>query len=202
MSRIDEKRASQRERLIDAAEATIAAKGLSALKARDLASAAGVSLGGLYNLVGDLDEVILRVGARTLARLDASLAAAAKPDAGPVENLVAIAIAYSRFARENRALWRALFEHRMAPEAALPDWHAAMQLKLFGHVAGPLRALLPLQDEEERVLLSRTLFSAVHGVVALGLDEKIVAVPASALEDQISRLTRATATGLVAQIAV
>lgn len=196
MSKTQERRAAQLKTLIDAAEGTIAEKGLAALKARDLAVAAGVSLGGLYNLVGDLDEVILHVGARTLTRLDSALSAV-PPEARPVERLVAIAVAYCRFAQANLSLWRALFEHRMAPEAILPDWHAATQLNLFAHIAAPLRVLLPERNDAERALLSRTLFSAVHGVTALGLDEKLVAVPVAALEDQIEILARAVCVGLM-----
>ncbi len=195
MSKTLERRAAHLKILIDAAERTIAEKGLAALKARDLAAAAGVSLGGLYNLVGDLDEVILHVGARTLARLDKALSDVAA-EARPVERLVAIALAYCRFAQANLSLWRALFEHRMARDAVLPDWHAATQLNLFAHIAAPLRLLLPEKTEEERALLSRTLFSAVHGVAALGLDEKLVAVPVARLEAQIEILVRAVCAGV------
>ena len=81
-----------------------------------------MSLGGLYNLVGDLDEVILRVGARTLARLDACAGPpAAKPDAGPVENLVAIALAYCRFAAKTRRSGAPCSNIAWRPEAAFPN---------------------------------------------------------------------------------
>jgi AcrR family transcriptional regulator len=201
MTKTQQRRAAQLHALIDAAERTIGESGLSALKARDLAATVGVSLGGLYNLVGDLDEAILHVGARTLARLDRALSEAAPDERRPVERLVAMALAYCRFARENQALWRALFEHRMVADAAVPEWHAATQLDLFDHIAAPLRLLLPRDSEEQRALLSRTLFSAVHGVAALGLDEKLVAVPRAALEAQIEMLVRAICAGLATGIA-
>ncbi len=201
MTKTQERRAAQLQALIDAAEQTVAEQGLAALKARDLAAKIGVSLGGLYNLVGDLDEAILHVGARTLARLDRALSEAATNENRPVERLVAMALAYCRFASANLALWRALFEHRMAPGSAVPEWHATTQLDLFAHVAAPLRQLLPGADEEDRVLVGRTLFSAVHGVVALGLEEKLVAVPRAALEAQVELLVRAVCHGLPAKFA-
>jgi AcrR family transcriptional regulator len=196
MSRIAEKRDAQREALIDAAERAIAETGLAALKARDLAAATGISLGGLYNLVGDLDEVVLRVATRTLARLDGVLADSGAGAGTPTERLVAMALAYCRFARDNLALWRALFEHRMASDSVLPDWQTQSQWSAFAHISAPLRDLLPGGDEQERVLLARTLFSAVHGVIALGLEEKVVAVPVEALEKQVGKLVRALCAGL------
>jgi AcrR family transcriptional regulator len=193
MVKIEERRGLQRDLLIDAAEKTVGQRGYPGLKARDLAAAAGVSLGGLYNLVGDLDEVMLRVSARTLARLDAALSAAGGDD--PAERLVQIALAYCRFARDNLLLWRALFEHSLPEGKPLPDWHAQAQLGLFRHLAEPLRRLAPDRSEAQRALLARTWFSAVHGVVLLGLADMLVAVPYDALEAQIADMVRALCAG-------
>jgi len=193
----DDKRAGQREALVTAAEQIIAAQGLEGLKARDLATSIGCSVGGVYNLVDDLDELILRVAARTLLRLNEALDAAdQRGAAAPTERLCAIAIAYCRFARANKRLWRALFDHRMAADAALPQWLAELQFGLFTHITGPLGQLLPEKVPAELEMLSRTLFSAVHGVVAIGLDEKLLAVPIDALEDQLVAFLQAMCRGL------
>ncbi|MCW2317714.1 transcriptional regulator, TetR family [Rhodoblastus acidophilus] len=194
MTKAEDRRGQQRERLIETAEATIAASGHDALKARELAAAVGVSLGGLYNLVGDLDELMLLVSARTLRRLDAALSAAATND-DPAERLVAIALAYCRFARDNQALWRALFDHRFVEDKPLPDWHARTQLGLFLHLAEPLRRIAPHKSDEQRQVLARTWFSAVHGVVLLGIAEMLVAVPYDALEAQIAEMVRMLCAG-------
>jgi AcrR family transcriptional regulator len=199
MNATADRRGRQRENLIEAAEQAIAAHGLSGIKARDLAAEIGSSLGGLYNLVGDMDELILRVANRTLHRLDAALTAAECPASPPVDRLTAIAVAYCRFARNNLSLWRALFEHRMARDSTLPDWHAAVQIGAFAHIVGPLGDLLPDLAPDDRDVLGATLFSAVHGVVALGLDEKLIAVPIDALEAQLVMLVRAAAEGLKLQ---
>ena len=162
MSVTADRRAKQRDALVEAAERRIAAQGLAALRARDLAPEIGVSLGALYNLVNDMDELVLRVGSRTLARLDAALqnASDAAPADRPVDRLVAVALAYCAFARDNLELWRTLFEHRLAPGAELPDWSVVEQIRMFRHVVAPLGQLMPGTSEEERALLARTLFSA------------------------------------------
>src|SRR5437016_11571637 len=110
MSKALERRAKLRESLILAAEKSIAAGGLAGLKTRDLAREIGCANGAVYNLVEDVDELILRVGSRTLTRLDAALSAAeSEAAAAPNDILVRIALAYCDFAAENLELWRALF---------------------------------------------------------------------------------------------
>ena len=198
MSKASDRRVQQRQDLIAAAESTIAASGLAGLKTRDLARAIGVANGAVYNLVADLDELILHVSSRTLSRLGAAIAAA-DDDASrpPLERLTRIALAYGDFATSNLELWRSLFEHRMAPGKETPDWARAEQMAVFSYVLPPLRTLLPKLDEDALGVTARSLFSTVHGIVALGLDQKLVAVPQDQLRAEIARMVRAIVTGLV-----
>jgi AcrR family transcriptional regulator len=200
MSKALERRAKLREALIEAAERAIAAKGLSGLRTRDLADEIGIANGGVYNLVEDLDELILRVGSRTLARLDASLSLAEiSGPATPREMLVRIAVAYCDFASDNLELWRALFEHRMQAGKEVPDWAISEQMDLFRHIYRPLALLFPQRTPEQLGITARSLFSAVHGMVALGLEQKLIAVPIKALRSEIARLVQAMIDGLLAR---
>jgi AcrR family transcriptional regulator len=200
MSKALERRAKLREALIEAAERAIATKGLGGLRTRDLADEIGIANGGVYNLVDDLDELILRVGSRTLARLDASLSLAEiSGPATPREMLVRIAVAYCDFASDNLELWRALFEHRMQPGKDVPDWAISEQMDLFRHIYRPLALLFPQRTHEQLGITARSLFSAVHGMVALGLEQKLIAVPIKALRSEIARLVQAMIDGLLAR---
>ena len=200
MSKALERRAKLREALIEAAERAIATKGLAGLKTRDLAEEIGIANGGVYNLVEDVDELILRVGSRTLARLDASLSLAEiSGPSTPRETLVRIAVAYCDFAAENLELWRALFEHRMQPGKAVPEWAISEQMDLFRHIHRPLAMLFPRRSTAQLGITARSLFSAVHGMVALGMEQKLIAVPLNALRTEIATLTRAMVDGLTAK---
>ena len=202
MSKSLERRAKLRESLIDAAERAIAAKGLAGLKTRELAREIGCANGAVYNLVEDMDELILRVGSRTLARLDAALNLAESNDpASPAEMLVRIALAYCDFAAENHELWRALFEHRMTQGKPVPEWALSEQMDLFRHIYRPLAALFPERSVAELSVTARTLFSAVHGVVTLGLEQKLIAVPIDALRAEVATIVRAMVAGLIVEAA-
>ena len=197
MSKTLERRAKQLEDLIAAGEKAIATKGLAGLKSRELAARIGVANGAVFNLVDDMDELVLRVGSRTLARLDSALSAAESGGAAsPTEKLVRIAVAYCDFAAENLELWRALFEHRMAPDKAIPEWAVEEQMNLFRHIYHPLSKLFPKWSADELGVTARSLFASVHGMVSLGLEQKLIAVPVAALRDEIATIVKATIKGL------
>ena len=190
-----------REQLIDAAERTIGEKGLAALKVRDLAREVGCAVGTIYNVFEHLDELVLCVGSRTLAMFEAALRAVRSPSRhGSAEeavvDMVRLALAYLGFAAKLTVRWRALFEHRMNEARPLPEWFVEQQHRLFAQLERPLEALVPELDRDARRILARTVFSAVHGIVALGLEEKLVSMPLPKLAGQLAATARAIAKGL------
>ena len=183
-----------RTRLIAAAEVEIAEKGLLGLKARDVTQRAGCALGAIYNAVADLDELIMRVNSRTLERLGAALAPAS--GAGSPEAVtLALADAYAVFALENRRLWSALFEHRLPEGVEMPDWHRQEHEVLIARIGAPLQSLRPDLPEADIRLRVRTLFGAVHGVVHLALQGRLVGVPEPLLRHEVAALVGALVAG-------
>jgi AcrR family transcriptional regulator len=196
-----ERRRNLKESLIDAAEQGISAYGLPGLRARSLAERIGCAVGAIYNVVADLDELIMLVNARTLAALERELVAA---DAGQptrngdtaVERLCRLALSYLDFAMAQRRRWRAVFDHRLPPGKPMPDWYLEDQMRLFSYVEGPVGELLPGLSRSRRALIARTLFSAVHGIVTLGLEEKLQALAPGELREQLTFAVAALARGL------
>jgi AcrR family transcriptional regulator len=200
MAKPRDRHATLRTSLIDAAERAISEHGLTALKARDLAREVGCAVGTIYNVFEHLDELVLGVGLRTMAMLDEALDAVrwANPCESPAEavaDLVRLALAYLEFAAAHTVRWRALFEHRMSEPRPLPEWFVEQRLRLFAQVERPLAALLPELDRDARRILARTLFSAVHGIVVLGLEEKLVSLPLPDLRNQLAATVRAITVG-------
>ncbi len=189
-------RLEQRERLILCAETAIGTHGLPGLRARDLARSAGVSLGAIYNLVEDLDELTLLVGQRTMGKLDAALRRAEGQDGDVGVQLVAWARAYAAFAADHHELWRALFEFRMAHPRDFPAWFADAQMRLFARLEVRLAPLVPSLDGERLQARARALFAAVHGIVSLGIEGKLVALPADAIDAELVAFIETYVAGL------
>ena len=190
--------------MINAAERMIATHGLGGLRARALALRVGCAVGAIYNVVTDLDDLVIAVNARTLRALERHLReAGAITDVPPgpgqvVDRLAGMALAYLDFASRNTQRWRAVFDHRLAEGRELPDWYLEEQRRLFEHIEGPLRTLQPDAAPEARLLMARSLFSAVHGLVLLGLEEKLQRIPLPLLREQVTLIVGALGRGLAA----
>jgi AcrR family transcriptional regulator len=202
MPRATERRQALRADLIDAAEKAIAANGLVGLNARDIAQAVGCSLGAIYNVFPHLDAIVFEVNSRTLAMFEAFVVrrgvASWKGSGGEaaVAGLIGLAEAYLDFAISNQPRWRALFEHRVSASVELPASYLADQARLFTLVEKPLAALRPDLDDRRRMLFARTMFSAVHGIVSLSLDAKLVSLPVKVLGDQLRTFVLVIGEGL------
>ncbi|MEM1234270.1 MAG: TetR/AcrR family transcriptional regulator [Pseudomonadota bacterium] len=181
-----QKREALRTRLLDIAEARIADGGLDVLKARDLAAEAPCSVGAIYNVFGDLKDIALAVNGRTFQRIGQSVGAAVhERNLPPKETLIALSHAYLHFATENPRLWRALFDLELTEDANVPDWYLAELRQLFTYIAAPLREVFPSYSDTDIELMTRALFSSVHGIVLLGLERRISGVPPEKLERMI-----------------
>ncbi len=194
-----ERRHKLRLELIDAGETILATRGLNALTARAVASAVGCSVGAIYNVFDDIDGLIIAVNSRTLAKLDQKISRFVPGGAcgqEPEDCLTGLAVAYCQFAIEHTSAWSALFEHGERISRQIPDWHMDEHVHLVGHIVKSLRQLQPTISDDENWQLAGLLFSAVHGVVSLGLQGFFFAVPQRKLEAQVALLVRATLAGL------
>ena len=174
----------------------VAGEGLIALQARRVAQEAGCSVGTIYNLYDGLDELIINVNSATLEDLGANLQAEAQHSTGaPLpERLTGLALAYLTFALDSQPSWRAVFEHQLAKERAIPEWYRERQAALFAIVEDMLTPAV--SDEVQRAMAARALFSAVHGIVSLALDQKLGDFNRPATEAQIRFIVAAAARGL------
>lgn len=197
-SKAEVRRTALRTVLIAAAERRISDHGLSGLRARDLAADAGCALGAIYGAFPDLDALILEVNLRTLALFEAALGPEDDGFEGAraADELVRLGRAYLAFAQSHERRWRALFQHQFADGRGPPENYVAEQARLFRRIEAPLQALCPDLPAPERRLLARSLFSATHGIVMLGLDARLMALPEGVVGSQLDLLVRAMATGL------
>jgi AcrR family transcriptional regulator len=190
----DRKKDKRRQRILQVARQSIASKGLRSLKIRDVAAAADCSVGSIYNEFGDFDGLILTVNRETVQRLDAQLSAV--PDRDPVEQLHGLADAYLDFATAHGNLLRSLFEHRMEDDRPFPEDLLEMVMRTFALMHAPMVRLFPDRDPVEVALLARMMFSAVHGIISLGLEERLVAVPPESLHFQVTQFVETHLAGM------
>ena len=168
-------RAHQRVVLIETVESVLASEGLSAVQARRIAKDAGCSVGTLYNIFGDIDGLILAANERTLHSLGQALEHAASQASAPGGELsfrlMALATAYLDFATAHSRRWRAVFDHRLPDGRDIPAFYIEDRRRLLALIEVEIAGAVT--DPQTRADAAHALFSAVHGIVLLSLDEKL-----------------------------
>lgn len=194
-------RSTTQQRLLACAATLLEAEGLAAVQARRVARDADCAVGTLYNVFGDIDGLLLAVNAETLGMLGEAVRAGAADVAGLDlrQQLAGLATVYMRFALANRHRWEAVFKHRLPAGREAPASYLEDQARLLAVIEGPLAAVLP--DSERRAAAARALFGAVHGIVALALDDRLGGQLKRELEAQLDFITDVTARGLMANAA-
>jgi hypothetical protein len=77
----------------------------------------------------------------------------------------------------------------------VPDWVIQEQKQLFRYILDPLNALFPTAGKRTLENLAHGLFSAVHGMVLLGLERRAIGVPLEHLREQIGVIVEAVVVG-------
>ncbi len=196
-------RETLRGEVIAKAGTLIEMEGLAALQARRIAREAGCAVGTLYNLFGDIDGLVVAVNAETLALLGASIGSA-----GVVlgtlsleERLARLAMAYVDFALAHQRRWEAVFEHRLPEGRDAPASYLEDQDRLLGVIEAAIADFVP-DANGQRGITARALFGAVHGIVALALDNRLGGRSLTELEQQVRLIVRLAAIGITRDNAV
>jgi AcrR family transcriptional regulator len=175
---------------IRAAITILSNEGMQGLSTRKVAAAIGYTVGTLYLVFKNLDELILYVNATALDELrevmEAELAKAKDPQA----QLLAMAHAYLGFARAHFARWSLLFTHRLPDGVILPEWFVEKVRGLFTLVAEPMQHINPNLSAHAYQQATQVLWSSVHGVCELGLNNKLSFGGDMPAEDLIDALVK------------
>ena len=177
------------------------AEGLDALQARRIAKEADCSVGTLYNIFGDIDGLIVDANSATLAAMGHALSTALEAAKGqPVrDRLMALAIAYMRFALETQRPWEAVFKYRRPEGSEVPASYLEDQARLLALIECVLADIV--RPGEQRAKMARALFGAVHGIVALALDNRLGGRLREEIEEQVRFIVDIAARGITAEAA-
>jgi AcrR family transcriptional regulator len=159
---------------LEAAERLIETQGYSGLSARKVATAIGYTVGSLYFVFKNLDELIQRVNGRTLDQLYMVLKDSLTECRHPQDCLYALGSAYIEYASQHAHRWRMVFEHQPEGEGLLKEIYEDKVDRVYALVERQLAALtLNRVSEEEIALAARALWSGVHGIAILRINYQL-----------------------------
>jgi AcrR family transcriptional regulator len=167
--RSDHSREELREMAIMAAEHIVVEQGYQGLSARKVAAAIGYTVGTLYLVFENLDDLILHVNARTLDRLHTRMSESQSHCADASDCLLQLGQVYIRFADEDPHRWSMVFEHRSSEAQVVPAWYQEKIARMFALVEEGLEPLSEQHTLQEITQASRALWGGVHGICILAL---------------------------------
>ncbi len=184
---------------LQAAEHLVATYGLAGLSARKVVAHIGYTVGSLYMVFRNLDDLIVQMNERTLENLHTALAAAIADQPPPAAAIRALAQAYIAFALTETHRWLAIYQHRMPDDQPLPDSLTEKVKQTFELVQGQLALLCPHRSPADITLATRALWSGVHGVCILGLDQTLEMAGGRSIQDVAGSLLDHYLAGFVGQ---
>lgn len=184
--RSDHSREELREMALSAAEKIVMEHGYGGLSARKVATAIGYTVGTLYLVFENIDDLILNINARTLDRLHAQMTAPHAVPGDARDYLLQLGHAYIHFANKDPHRWAMVFEHRFSDNRSVPAWYQEKITRMFAVVEEALEPLANKRPRHEITQAARAIWGGVHGICILALTDTL----GVAGVDSVQELTR------------
>jgi len=136
-------------------------RGFAAFSAREVARRVGYSVGTVYNVFPSLDHLLAAINTATFDHWAEHLRALLAKD--PTDRIRTLVEGYFSFARENRNLWMAIYDHRLPAGMALPESDAARRAALTAIVIAEVVRELDIELSADIARLARSLIATAHG---------------------------------------
>jgi AcrR family transcriptional regulator len=162
-----------RGKLIAAATRIFAEKGREGFTMREVAAELGVSAMTPYRYFKDKDEILAAVRANAFERFAQALESAFAAEGEARDRSAAVGEAYIRFAFEDSASYRLMFDMAQPDEADYPELVQATA-RARRTMTEYVRALIAAGFiEGDPVLLGHVYWAALHGAIVLQLAGKL-----------------------------
>ncbi|MBL1262400.1 TetR/AcrR family transcriptional regulator [Methylomicrobium sp. RS1] len=174
--------------VLQAAETLVAEEGSKALTMRNVAFEIGYTVGSIYMVFENMNDLVLHLNARTLDALIEQFDGL--PSDGPAEAIEAIAGIYLHFASRHFNCWNLIFEHRQPAGEAFPDWYREKIDQAFSRFEAEFKRLAEDRPDDQVRQAARALWGGVHGICMLSLTGKFAVAGADDMEAGVKLLVR------------
>ncbi len=164
--RKDHSREEIKSLVIQAGLALLYENGLTSLTARAVAKKIGYTVGTLYNVFKNFDEIVLHLNADTLSKMTTVL--------GAEKDIFRLTEIYIQFSHQHDSAWRLLFEFNHHHQD-VPLWYNQKIEALFKLVEN---ALLPYvnHSQTQAAMTAKVLWASLYGICYLSLNGKLTTI--------------------------
>jgi AcrR family transcriptional regulator len=171
--RSDHTREELREMALRAARDIVKDEGIQKLTTRAVAKRIGYSVGTLYVIFENVDDLKFALNALNLSELRAKMIDATSQISDPAERLMAMGHFYLDFGLASPSLWRLMFEHQLPGDDPIPEVITRETDALFKLVLTAIIELLPASGQAGARNVAAAFWSALHGITHLVITDKL-----------------------------
>ena len=166
--RKDHTREQLKEMSLKAAKRLIIEKGHKDFSVRAVAKEIGYSVGTMYQVFKNIDDLIVHVNSETLDEMQAYLTERLSRSVNPSLDM---AVGYFEFAHANDNLWLTVFEHKYSGKFKLPEWYKEKLQAMFLFA----EKVFSSKNDELRDSRKKTIsiWASIHGVTILSVNGKL-----------------------------
>lgn len=157
---------------LDVTEQLLAEQRMGEISVRQIAAKMGYTVGTLYTLYTNLNDLMMHVYARTLDRLFEDCQDRIRQLDDPTDRIRACGRAYMELANAQPNAWEMLFSRNLKKEEE-HEWIEAKIGRLFAMLNGLLDELRPNKSKVEIERAAKLLWGSVHGITVLSLQDRI-----------------------------
>lgn len=150
-----------KEMVLGAAEAIVVRHGIQELTVRKIAMDIGYTVGSIYMVFANMQDLIMHIRLRTLDQLIQQLQL--NPEESSEQQLASVAEAYFKFAQHNFNRWHFMFDAAQLNTELPPSYKQKLEL-LYAPIHSVLAQLRPDLAETEAQLAARGVWWSIHGV--------------------------------------
>ena len=174
--------------VLDAAETIVIEEGFSALKMRRIAAEIGYTVGSIYMVFNNMDDLILHIKGRTLDAITDQMTLV--QCSSPEHCLEELARVYINYASQNLNRWSMVFEHRLPEDTETPEWYQEKIDNLYGKFEAQFALLAPRLTTEQRRHTALAFLGGLHGICVFMLTSHIGGLYQNDLEESVVLLIR------------
>ncbi len=170
-----------KQMFIDAGKSLIESEGLRQFSARKIAKNIGYSIGTVYHLFGNYDNLVLHINATVLDEMKDIINECIAENVEGSQTIKNIASNYASYADKNYHRWHALYEFSLPDDTPIPDWFSQKITDLFSIVEISLQPFFQ-NDTHLANHTAKILWASVHGICHLGLSGKLQGVGSASIQ--------------------
>lgn len=172
--------------VLTAAETLVDEGGLPLVRVRNIALKIGYTVGSIYMVFENMNELILHLKGRTLDAITGQMDLIEAETAE--QRLKGLADVYIRYANQNLNRWSMVFGHYSPETTPVPEWYQHKIDKVFGEFENQFAQFAPALSQAQCKQTALAFIGGLHGICVFMLTSPLSRLNDKDMEESVNLL--------------